>query len=142
MEELGDSRPVSCPTDQVRQHVWRWETEWIVHLEVAESIYNLGTRWANFYLVVEDGQAVLVDAGYPRYAPRLDAALAELDLGLGAIEAVFVTTTTLTMLEWRSASGQRAARPSSSAKGTPPPSAVTDRRIRHRASGNSRGGRA
>ena len=59
--------------------------------EVAERIYNLGAKWVNFYLVVEDDQAVLVDAGYPRYANRLEVALSELGLGIGAIQAVFVT---------------------------------------------------
>lgn len=59
--------------------------------EVAERVYNLGTEWVNFYLVVEDDQAVLVDAGYPRYISRLEAALSELGLGIEAIEAVFVS---------------------------------------------------
>lgn len=59
--------------------------------EVADRVYDLGTKWASFYLAVEDDQAVLIDAGYPRYASRLGAALSELGLKPEAIDAVFVT---------------------------------------------------
>jgi glyoxylase-like metal-dependent hydrolase (beta-lactamase superfamily II) len=59
--------------------------------EVAEGIYRLGTKWANFYLVVEDGEALLVDAGYPGYWKQLTAALETLGLPAGAVRAVIVT---------------------------------------------------
>jgi hypothetical protein len=39
--------------------------------EVADGVYRLGTRWANFYLVVEGAEGLLVDAGYPRYFKQL-----------------------------------------------------------------------
>jgi hypothetical protein len=32
--------------------------------EVAEGVYRLGTKWLNFYLVEEDGEFTLIDAGY------------------------------------------------------------------------------
>ena len=41
--------------------------------EVAESVYRLGTRWANFYLVVDGGEGLLVDAGYRRYFKQLQS---------------------------------------------------------------------
>ncbi len=59
--------------------------------QVADRVYNLGTKWANFYLVVDDSRAILVDGGYPRYAGRLDAGLRQLGIEHEAIEAVFVT---------------------------------------------------
>jgi glyoxylase-like metal-dependent hydrolase (beta-lactamase superfamily II) len=59
--------------------------------EVADRVFNVGTKWVNCHLVMDDGQAILVDAGYPRYEARLDACLDELGLTLDAIKAVFVT---------------------------------------------------
>jgi hypothetical protein len=34
--------------------------------EVADGVYRLATRWANFYLVVDGGEGLLVAAGYQR----------------------------------------------------------------------------
>ena len=59
--------------------------------EVADGIFRLGTRWANFYLVVEDREAVLIDAGYPGYWPYLVAACEALTLPLDAVRTVIVT---------------------------------------------------
>ncbi len=53
--------------------------------EVGDRVYRLGTRWANFYLVVEGEEAVLVDTGYPRYLRHLRAATQELGVGLQGI---------------------------------------------------------
>lgn len=35
--------------------------------EVADGVFELGTKWANFYLLVDQSEATLIDAGYPRY---------------------------------------------------------------------------
>lgn len=57
--------------------------------EVAAGVHRLGTRWVNFYLVVDGGEGLLIDAGYPRYwkqlGPALDAS------GLPWPSAVIVT---------------------------------------------------
>ncbi len=34
-------------------------------LEVARGVHRLGTRWANFYPVVDGGEGLLIDSGYP-----------------------------------------------------------------------------
>jgi glyoxylase-like metal-dependent hydrolase (beta-lactamase superfamily II) len=59
--------------------------------EVAARVFRLGTRWANFYLVVEGSDATLVDAGYPRYWPEITEALEGLGLSADSIRAVLVT---------------------------------------------------
>jgi glyoxylase-like metal-dependent hydrolase (beta-lactamase superfamily II) len=59
--------------------------------EVADGIFRLGTRWANFYLLVEGREATLLDAGYPRYWPQITAALEGLGLPVRSIVAVLVT---------------------------------------------------
>jgi glyoxylase-like metal-dependent hydrolase (beta-lactamase superfamily II) len=59
--------------------------------EVAKGVYRLGTRWINFYLVAEQSEFTLVDAGYPGYWKYLSAAIDALGAGLGAIRAVIVT---------------------------------------------------
>lgn len=59
--------------------------------EVAERVYRLGTKWANFHLVDDGTDVLMVDAGYPRYCSQLDAALASLGRPLSAVAAVIVT---------------------------------------------------
>ena len=59
--------------------------------EVAEGVFRLGTRWVNFHLVTDGRDAILVDAGYPRYARQLEGALAALGLRMSEIAAVIVT---------------------------------------------------
>jgi glyoxylase-like metal-dependent hydrolase (beta-lactamase superfamily II) len=59
--------------------------------EVADGIFRLGTRWANFYLLVDGHEATLVDAGYPRYWPQVTQALDGLGLPANSIAAVLVT---------------------------------------------------
>jgi glyoxylase-like metal-dependent hydrolase (beta-lactamase superfamily II) len=59
--------------------------------EIAEGVYRLGTRWVNFYLVSEDAEFTLIDAGYPGYWKYLSAALAALGATPDAIRAVIVT---------------------------------------------------
>lgn len=59
--------------------------------ETVPGVYRLGTKWANFYLVVEDDGAILVDAGYPRYWKQVPDALDALGKAPDIIEAVIVT---------------------------------------------------
>lgn len=59
--------------------------------EVGPGIYMLGSAWVNFYLVREGSDAILVDAGYPRYSSQLTELLRSLGLSSKAISAVFVT---------------------------------------------------
>jgi glyoxylase-like metal-dependent hydrolase (beta-lactamase superfamily II) len=59
--------------------------------EVAEGVYRLGTRWLNFYLVEEDGEFTLIDAGYPGYWRHLTEAVDALGTSLEAIRAVILT---------------------------------------------------
>ena len=59
--------------------------------EVADGVYRLGSRWVNFYLVVEDRRAILIDAGYPGYLTQLDSAIAGLGKPVEQIAAVLVT---------------------------------------------------
>jgi glyoxylase-like metal-dependent hydrolase (beta-lactamase superfamily II) len=53
--------------------------------EVAPGVFRLGTRWANCHLLVARGEATLVDAGYPGYAPQILAALGALGVRLRAV---------------------------------------------------------
>ena len=59
--------------------------------EVAESVFRLGTKWVNFYLLVDQGEATLIDAGYPNYWSQVTKGLAALGLAPGAVSAVIVT---------------------------------------------------
>jgi glyoxylase-like metal-dependent hydrolase (beta-lactamase superfamily II) len=59
--------------------------------EVADGVFRLGTAWANFHLVTEGREAILVDAGYPGYVGVLDRGLAALGRRLSDVTAVIVT---------------------------------------------------
>jgi glyoxylase-like metal-dependent hydrolase (beta-lactamase superfamily II) len=59
--------------------------------EVAEGVYRLGTRWLNFYLVEEDGEFTLIDAGYAGYWRHLTEAVDALGTSRQAIRAVILT---------------------------------------------------
>jgi glyoxylase-like metal-dependent hydrolase (beta-lactamase superfamily II) len=59
--------------------------------EVAPGVYRLGSRWVNFYLVVEGEDGLLMDSGYPGYFQQLQATVPTLGVGLGGIRAVIVT---------------------------------------------------
>jgi glyoxylase-like metal-dependent hydrolase (beta-lactamase superfamily II) len=47
---------------------------------VADGVYRLGTRWVNFYVVVDGSEAILVDAGYPGYVERITTLLDRISL--------------------------------------------------------------
>jgi glyoxylase-like metal-dependent hydrolase (beta-lactamase superfamily II) len=59
--------------------------------EVGPGVYRLGTKWANFYLVAEDGEFTVVDSGYPGYYRHLVRALEALARPVSAIKGVIVT---------------------------------------------------
>ena len=59
--------------------------------EIAPGIHRLGDRLVNWWLVVEDGAATLVDAGLPRQYEQLHPLLAALDLSVADVKAVVVT---------------------------------------------------
>jgi glyoxylase-like metal-dependent hydrolase (beta-lactamase superfamily II) len=58
---------------------------------ITRGVYRLGSRWANFYLVVDGDEALLIDAGYPGYFKQLKQATTMLGFGLETIRAVLVT---------------------------------------------------
>ncbi len=62
-----------------------------VRREVVPGTYRLGDADVNWWLVVDGGAAVLVDAGLPAQHRQLRALLDELGLPSTAIEAVVVT---------------------------------------------------
>jgi glyoxylase-like metal-dependent hydrolase (beta-lactamase superfamily II) len=59
--------------------------------EVAEGVYRLGTRWINFYLVAEQREFTVIDAGYPGYWKQFVAAIEALDTTPEAVRAVILT---------------------------------------------------
>lgn len=59
--------------------------------EVAEGIYRLGSRYLNWYVIVDKGAVTLIDSGVPGYWPQLSPALAELGLEMASVEAVLLT---------------------------------------------------
>jgi glyoxylase-like metal-dependent hydrolase (beta-lactamase superfamily II) len=58
---------------------------------VGEGVVRLGTELVNWYLVEEDGQVAIVDAGAPAYRPQLDAGLTLLGRQLSDVTAVVLT---------------------------------------------------
>jgi glyoxylase-like metal-dependent hydrolase (beta-lactamase superfamily II) len=58
---------------------------------VADGVYRLGTRWVNFYVVVDGSEAILVDAGYPGYVEQITTLLDRISLPTSAVAAVVVT---------------------------------------------------
>ena len=58
---------------------------------VGDGVHRLGTRRHNFYLIVEDGQATLIDAGCSGEWAQLLDALESLGMTLGSLEGVVVT---------------------------------------------------
>jgi glyoxylase-like metal-dependent hydrolase (beta-lactamase superfamily II) len=58
---------------------------------LADGVYRLGTSWISWFLVQEDDDFTVVDAGLPGYRPQLDEALSELGTDLGHVKAVILT---------------------------------------------------
>ncbi len=59
--------------------------------EVADGVFRLGTKWANFHLVVDGDGLAVIDAGYPGYWSQLVAAVEALGRSPRDIAAVVVT---------------------------------------------------
>ena len=59
--------------------------------QVADSVYRLGSEGHNFYLIVEDDAATMIDAGCSGEWDQLTRALDELGLSLDAVAGVVVT---------------------------------------------------
>lgn len=59
--------------------------------EVADRVYRLGTKWANFYLVADGTDVLMIDAGYPGYRRQVTKALVSMGRQLSAVTAVIVT---------------------------------------------------
>ena len=54
-------------------------------------IHLLGTELVHFYLLEEDGELTLIDAGCRGYRPMLEAALCDLDRTLDDVRAIVLT---------------------------------------------------
>ena len=59
--------------------------------EVADGVFRLGTKWVNFYLLVDRGEATLIDVGYPSYWHQVTEAVGALGLPKDAVSAAVVT---------------------------------------------------
>ena len=60
---------------------------------VAEGVHRLGSRWINFYLVVDREAVTLIDTGMPGYSGQLDPALKELGRSPSDVKAIVLTHT-------------------------------------------------
>jgi glyoxylase-like metal-dependent hydrolase (beta-lactamase superfamily II) len=59
--------------------------------EIAPGLHRLGTELVNWYLLEQDGQLVVFDAGYPRYYEELERELATRGLKADDISALLLT---------------------------------------------------
>ena len=59
--------------------------------QVADTVFALGSEGHNFYLVVEDGEATMIDAGCSGEWKSLTRALDRLGLGIDAVAGLVVT---------------------------------------------------
>ena len=59
--------------------------------QVTQGVYRLGTRSHNFYVLVEDGEATVIDAGCSKEWPVLQSGLSHLGIPLDSVAAVVVT---------------------------------------------------
>ncbi len=58
---------------------------------VADGIFRLGSRSHNFYVIAQDGEATVIDAGCSREWDSLVHGLASIDLSVSAVSALLVT---------------------------------------------------
>lgn len=61
--------------------------------KITDGVYRLGTRWVNFYLVVEDDGLALIDTGLPKYFSHIETAVRELGRATSDLKAVVLTHT-------------------------------------------------
>lgn len=59
--------------------------------KVADNVYVLGSRAHNYYLIVEDDEVTVIDAGCAREWPRLDAALRSVGIAREQIAGFMIT---------------------------------------------------
>ena len=59
--------------------------------EVAPGVYRLGDRRVNWWLVIDGGAAVVIDAGLPAHYPQLGSLIEQVGLDASCIKAVLVT---------------------------------------------------
>lgn len=59
--------------------------------QVATGTYRLGSRGHNFYLIIENDQVTIIDAGCSREWSHLTGALDQLGLGLDSVSGVVAT---------------------------------------------------
>lgn len=61
--------------------------------QVADDIHVLGTWGHNFYLIIEDGEATLIDAGCSGEWGKLSAALDAIDVPIESVRTALITHT-------------------------------------------------
>lgn len=61
--------------------------------QITDGVYRLGTRWVNFYLVVQDDGLTLIDTGLPKYFSQVGSAMRELGRSTSDLKAVVLTHT-------------------------------------------------
>jgi glyoxylase-like metal-dependent hydrolase (beta-lactamase superfamily II) len=59
--------------------------------QVAEGVYRLGTRWVNWYLVLDGDHVTIIDTGLPQYTDQLAPTLTQLGYRPDDIDAVLLT---------------------------------------------------
>ena len=59
--------------------------------EVASGVHRYADGLVNWYVVVQDGQVMLVDTGWPRSWPRIEAALGGIGRSPGDVSAIVLT---------------------------------------------------
>ncbi len=59
--------------------------------QITAGVYRIADGIVNWYLVVEDGEVALYDAGWPRSWPHIEAALGELGRTPGDVTAILLT---------------------------------------------------
>lgn len=58
---------------------------------VAEDVYRLGSRWVNWYVLVDDAALTVVDGGYPGYYDQLAPALSTIGRTIADVQAILIT---------------------------------------------------
>ncbi len=61
--------------------------------EIAPGVYRLGSKWINFYVVVDNNAITLLDTGMPGYTDQLNPALKELGRNPSDVKAIVLTHT-------------------------------------------------
>ena len=59
--------------------------------QVSEGVYRYADGLVNWYMIEEDGQLTIVDAGWPRSWPRIQQAISGLGRSVGDVAAIVLT---------------------------------------------------